>query len=121
MEIPVKVALLAFAILYTPLAAHAQAMSSGAGYDAAALAQNMSAARSARYQSTQTRSSLERLNRRSDAYNPVRENRAERVAALLNAGDCAGAYQITIDERDRDMASRVIESCGPQIRPAAQP
>ncbi len=116
-----KVPLLALAICSTPLAAHAQATSSGAGYDAAAMAQNLSAARSARYQDTQTRSSLERLNRRSDAYNPVRENRAERVATLLNAGDCAGAYRVTIEERDRDMALHVIEACGPQTRQTAQP
>lgn len=42
---------------------------------------------------------------------PARLRRAERVAALINAGDCAGAEALAVQERDRRLAGRVAEVC----------
>lgn len=61
----------------------------------------------------------ENLERRARNYNPVRENRAERVAALINSGQCQAAYDVTVRAKDRNMSSHVLEACGSLARPAA--
>lgn len=42
---------------------------------------------------------------------PGRMSRAERIAELINTGDCAGAYALAREERDRRLAHRVAEVC----------
>ena len=42
---------------------------------------------------------------------PGRLNRADRAAALINAGDCPGALALALNERDRRLASRIAEVC----------
>lgn len=42
---------------------------------------------------------------------PGRMSRAERVAQLINDGDCTGAYAMAKDEGDRRLASRVADIC----------
>lgn len=42
---------------------------------------------------------------------PARMSRAERVAELINAGDCAGAYAMAREEGDRRLAHRVAGVC----------
>lgn len=40
-----------------------------------------------------------------------RAERADRLVALVNAGQCGTAYQTAIDENDREMAQRIREVC----------
>lgn len=42
---------------------------------------------------------------------PARLNRAERIAELINAHDCAGAHDLAMRENDRRLAHRVAEVC----------
>ncbi|WP_396592706.1 hypothetical protein [Brevundimonas sp. R86498] len=42
---------------------------------------------------------------------PVRLRRAEQAAALINAGDCAGARAFVLQQGDRRLADRVAEVC----------
>jgi hypothetical protein len=41
-------------------------------------------------------------------------DRANRVAGLLNKGQCMEAYQLAVDERDNKLAARVTEICTPK-------
>lgn len=42
---------------------------------------------------------------------PGRMSRAERVAEMINAGDCAGAHALALAENDRRLARRVAQVC----------
>lgn len=58
------------------------------------------------------------MTRRKQMMNdPVRKERAARAVALINAGDCAGALQLAINEQDTDMAATIRKACQ---APAAQ-
>ncbi len=46
-----------------------------------------------------------------DNTSPARLDRAERVAALLDAGDCSAAQALAIQENDRRLARRVGTIC----------
>lgn len=41
-------------------------------------------------------------------------DRANRVAGLLNKGQCAEAYQLAVDEHDNKLAAKVTELCTPK-------
>lgn len=45
---------------------------------------------------------------------PARLSRAERIAELINARDCAGAHDLAMRENDRRLAHRVAEVCQTQ-------
>lgn len=47
-----------------------------------------------------------------DRQNPRRVRRAETAAALVNAGDCAGAKTVAIRDNDRRLLARLDEVCG---------
>jgi len=42
---------------------------------------------------------------------PARLSRAERLAAMINEGKCAEAYQVALDEGDRRVARRINQIC----------
>jgi hypothetical protein len=55
----------------------------------------------------------ERL-RRDGAGTPTeRRERAERLAALVNSGQCQAAHDAALQERDRVMAARIDQVCRP--------
>lgn len=59
---------------------------------------------------------LDEVNRRTMGQQRIvvtekRYQRANRVAALINKGQCAQAYDLAINERDNKLASRVSEVC----------
>lgn len=41
-------------------------------------------------------------------------DRANRVAGLINKGQCSDAYQLAVDEHDNKLAARVTEVCTPK-------
>lgn len=46
-----------------------------------------------------------------DNTSPARLDRAERVAVLLNGGDCTGAQALAVQENDRRLARRIGAIC----------
>ena len=44
--------------------------------------------------------------------NPRRARRAQAAAAMINAGDCAGALALAERDRDRRLAARISLVCG---------
>lgn len=43
---------------------------------------------------------------------PARADRANRLSAMINAGDCQGAHETAVEEGDRRMARRIAAACG---------
>lgn len=53
----------------------------------------------------------DRARRVLDNTSPARLNRAERAVVLLNAGDCAGAQALALQENDQRLARRIDAIC----------
>lgn len=56
---------------------------------------------------------MERLRRDGAGTRAQRRERAERLAALVNSGQCQAAHDAAIQERDRVMAERIGNVCRP--------
>jgi hypothetical protein len=53
----------------------------------------------------------DRVRRVFDNTSPARIDRAERAAALVDAGDCSGAQALAMQENDRRLARRIEQIC----------
>lgn len=68
------------------------------------------------YQSDQE---MERLRRDGSGTRAERRERAERLAALINNGQCQAAHDAAIQEHDQVMAERIGDVCRPATTAAA--
>ena len=60
---------------------------------------------------------MERLRRDGGGTSSQRRERAERLAELVNSGQCQAAHDIAVREGDRIMAERIGDVCRPSADP----